>query len=54
LLLAKTADEYVRQIIKLQDLELRKKISKNSLELCNQIFAQNKLDEIITTGIKFI
>jgi len=53
-LLAKTKDEYVGAIIKMQDVELRKKLSENSLALCKEIFSQKKLDEIVLRGLNFI
>lgn len=52
LLLAKIADDYVNQIIKLQDAQLRKRLSRNALKLCKKIFSQDMLDNIVQAGIK--
>jgi len=54
LLLAKSAEEYAEQIMKLQDIELRKRLSKGSLELCNKIFSRDKINEIIRQGLNNI
>lgn len=48
LLFAWHADEFVNCLIRLKDINLRRKLSKNALELSNQLFSQKKLDKIIT------
>lgn len=51
LLFAESIDEFVESILRLQDIELRKKLSRNSLVLCNEIFSEKIIDAIIKKGI---
>lgn len=51
LLIAKTKDEFVEQILRLQDRELRKKLSRNAMRLSQELFSQDKLDKIMRHGL---
>ncbi|MCG2694869.1 glycosyltransferase family 4 protein [Candidatus Parcubacteria bacterium] len=51
LLFAENLDEFVDAILKLQDIELRKKFSKNSLNFCNEIFSEKMTDDIVKEGL---
>lgn len=51
LLLAKTRNEFVEQILKLQDISLRRKLSENALRLSQNIFSQDKFDEVVKKGL---
>jgi len=46
-LLAKTKSEFVEQILKLQDINLRRRLSENALRLSREIFSQERLDGIV-------
>lgn len=50
-LLAKTGHEFVEQVLKLQNINLRRELSKNALQLSREIFSQNKFDEIVIKGL---
>jgi len=47
LLLASTKDQYVEQIISLNDVQLRRLLSKNALTLCHDIFSQQVFNQKI-------
>ncbi|MBI1956898.1 MAG: glycosyltransferase [Candidatus Niyogibacteria bacterium] len=49
-LLAETPDEFVGCLLRLRDIGLREKLSKNALLLSNQLFSRMKLDAIIGAG----
>ena len=51
-LFANTSDEFVEQILKLRDINLRRSLSKNALQLSNQIFSREKFDQIILKGLE--
>jgi spore maturation protein CgeB len=51
ILLALTPDDFVKQLVKLQDINFRKKISNESLKTCNKLFLQERLDSIIISNI---
>lgn len=51
LFFARTKEDYADQIIKLRDINLRKKISRNSLKLCRELFSQDRLDNLVLAGI---
>lgn len=51
LLLAKSAEDFIERIIELQDINLRKKLSKNSMELSSQIFSQRVIDNIVLNAV---
>lgn len=51
-LFANTKEEFVDQIIKLRDFELRKKLSKNSLSLSLILFSKEKIDNILEEGLR--
>ncbi len=46
-LYADDADAFVEQVLKLQDVELRKELSKNTLQLSKELFSQDKFDNIV-------
>ncbi|XOB42189.1 MAG: glycosyltransferase [Candidatus Nealsonbacteria bacterium] len=50
-LLASDADEFVKHLIKLQDIHLRKNLSEQALKTSNQLFSQDKLDSIVLSNI---
>jgi hypothetical protein len=50
-LFVNSKDEFVEQILKLQDFGLRQKLSKNSLQISQKIFSQIKLDDIVIKGL---
>lgn len=52
LLLARSQEEFVKKIISLQDVNLRKFLSANTLDLCSQIFSQKALDECVLEALK--
>jgi len=54
LLLAKTKGEFVEQILRLQDGELKKKLSRRAMRQSRELFSQNKLNEIIQHGLNNI
>ena len=45
-------NEFVEHLIKLQDLNLRKELSKESLKTCNQLFSREVFDSLILDKIK--
>ena len=51
LLLAETASEFVEQVLKLRDINLRRQLSKNALQLSQELFSQAKLDRIAKQGL---
>lgn len=51
LLLAETANEFVEQILKLQDINLRRKLSENAVHLSQEIFSQTMLDRVVRKGL---
>lgn len=51
-LLAKTRNEFIEQIIKLQDINLRRRLSSNALQLSQEIFSSVKFDEVLKRGLK--
>tara|TARA_Y100000310_G_scaffold169635_2_gene169837 strand:- start:1721 stop:2905 length:1185 start_codon:yes stop_codon:yes gene_type:complete len=53
-LFASEKDEFVEQILKLQDIDKRRKLSKNALQLSKDLFSQEGLDQIITKGLNLI
>ncbi|MBI2050357.1 MAG: glycosyltransferase family 4 protein [Parcubacteria group bacterium] len=50
-LFADTKDEFVKQILKLQDINLRRQLSKNALALSQDLFSQERLDSIVMEGL---
>ncbi|OJI07340.1 hypothetical protein BK004_01245 [bacterium CG10_46_32] len=50
-LFAETKDEFVEQILRLQDIGLRQTLSKNSLQLSQELFSQERFDAIVTQGV---
>jgi hypothetical protein len=52
LLLARNREEFVKRIISLQDINLRKYLSSNALDLCSKIFSQRILDECVLEALK--
>jgi len=54
LLLAETKDEFVKEILKLQDVYLRQKLSGNAMALCQKIFSQAESDKIILEALSQI
>lgn len=52
LFLASSKSDFVDAILALRDINLRKKISINSLKLCNEIFARKRIENIILKGLK--
>lgn len=54
LFLADNKSDFVNAILELRDINLRKKISVNSLKLCNEIFATEKIKNIITNGLEIL
>ena len=54
LLLAETAEEYVAQLLRMQDYQLREKLSIQAIALSQELFAQNKMDQIVTQAVKNI
>ena len=51
-LFAQTKEEFVENILKLQNIDLRRKLSKNALQLSKQIFSKEKLDQIVIKGLE--
>ncbi len=51
LLLAETKNEFMEQILKLQDINLRRLLSENALRLSQKIFSQAELDGIVKKGL---
>jgi glycosyltransferase involved in cell wall biosynthesis len=49
---ASTAEEFVSQMLRLKDSELRKKLSKNSIELAHELFSRDGIDTIVQSAIK--
>lgn len=52
LLLADNKSDFIGALLALQDVNLRKKISANSLRLCNEIFTRNIIENIIARGLE--
>jgi glycosyltransferase involved in cell wall biosynthesis len=52
LLLARNKKEFVKRILKLQDANVRRKLSENSKELSKKIFSQEAIDKIVIDEIK--
>ena len=50
-LLASTTEEFIEQLLKLQDINLRRNLSKESLTLCKRLFSQEALDSIVFRNI---
>ncbi|PJC40825.1 MAG: hypothetical protein CO042_01695, partial [Parcubacteria group bacterium CG_4_9_14_0_2_um_filter_41_8] len=51
-LFANRKEEFVENILRLRDVNLRRTLSINSLELSNNIFSKEKLDQIVTKGLE--
>ena len=51
-LLASSTDKFVEHLINLQDINLRRSLSKESLKICNRLFSQESFDLIILDEIK--
>jgi len=49
--LAETKNEFMEQILKLQDINLRRLLSENALRLSQKIFSQAELDGIVKKGL---
>lgn len=54
LLLAEIASEFVAQILKLQDIDLRRQLSNNALRLSQKLFSEAKLDGIAMKGLNSV
>lgn len=52
LFLANSRSDFVDAILALRDINLRKKISINSLKICNEIFTEERIENIITKGLE--
>jgi len=52
-LFANTKDEFVENILKLQNINLRRLLSHNALRLSSQLFSQERLDKIVMKGLEF-
>jgi hypothetical protein len=50
-LYADDSSEFVNQILKLQDITIRKKLSQNSIKLSKEQFSTERIDEIVKKGI---
>lgn len=46
-LFASSANEFVQQILKLADINVRRDLSKNALTQSRELFSQNRLDDIV-------
>ena len=53
-LFAKTKDEFVEQILRMQNIGLRRLLSQNALALSQKLFSQEKFDAIVMRGITAI
>jgi len=54
LLLAENLKEYIKTVIRMRDIDLRRNLSKNSIELCCELFSKEKIKSIISKGINEI
>ncbi|MBI5045450.1 MAG: glycosyltransferase family 4 protein [Candidatus Niyogibacteria bacterium] len=52
LLLARELSDFPNLLASAQDINLRKKLSMNSLRLCHKLFSQKVLDAIVLNGIR--
>jgi hypothetical protein len=46
------ADGFVTMLMKMRDVNFRRKLSSNSKEIARRIFSQENLDEIVRKGIE--
>jgi len=50
-LFAESKDEFVEQILRLRDIEVRRTLSRGALQLSQELFSQERLDAIVTKGL---
>lgn len=50
-LLADSVDDFVDALGKMQNVDLRKKLSFNSIKLSKELFSQSKIDDIVSSNI---